>query len=37
MLRDPAELTIERKPAGAFDQRVRRDPAELLRLALPGS
>ncbi len=35
LLRDPAELTVERKPADRFDQRVRRDPADLLRLALP--
>jgi len=34
-LRDPAELVLEPKPAGAYEQRVRRDPADLLRLALP--
>jgi predicted glycosyltransferase len=34
-LSDPAQLTVERKPPGAYAQRVRRDPAELLRLALP--
>jgi predicted glycosyltransferase len=34
-LRDPAELEIERKPEDAWRRRVRRDPAELLRLALP--
>jgi uncharacterized protein len=34
-LRDPAQLTVERKPAGAYAERVRRDPADLLRLALP--
>ena len=35
VLRDPTELTIERKPPGAFEERVRRDPADLLRPALP--
>jgi predicted glycosyltransferase len=34
-LSDPAELEIGRKPPGAYRGRVRRDPAELLRLALP--
>jgi predicted glycosyltransferase len=34
-LTDPAELTVERKPEGAWRDRVRRDPAELLALALP--
>jgi len=34
-LRDPAELTVERKPPGAYSERVRRDPADLLQLALP--
>jgi predicted glycosyltransferase len=34
-LRDPAELVIEHKPAGTLEQRVRRDPGELLRLAIP--
>ena len=35
ILRHPDELTVERKPEDAFERRVRRDPAELLRLALP--
>jgi predicted glycosyltransferase len=35
VLRDPAELTVERRPAGAYERRVRRDPADLLRLAVP--
>ena len=35
VLRDPGELELERKPAGAWMARTRRDPAELLRLALP--
>ena len=35
VLRDPAELTVERRPADAYERRVRRDPAELLRLAVP--
>jgi predicted glycosyltransferase len=34
-LRDPADVMIEKKPPGAADRRVRRDPAELLKLALP--
>ena len=34
-LKDPGQLTVERKPPGAYENRVRRDPAELLRLALP--
>jgi len=34
-LEDPAQLTVERKPPGAYAKRVRRDPADLLRLALP--
>jgi predicted glycosyltransferase len=33
-LGDPAELTIEPKPPNAWRDRVRRDPAELLELAL---
>jgi hypothetical protein len=37
VLRDPTELTVERKPPGSFEERVRRDPAELLRLALPAA
>ena len=35
-LRDPLELELVRKPEGAWQRRVRRDPAELLGLALPG-
>src|SRR5215210_3705036 len=34
-LTDPAELEIDRKPADAWRERVRRDPADLLALALP--
>ena len=34
-LADPAEIEIEKKPAEAWRHRVRRDPADLLRLALP--
>jgi len=34
-LADPAELEIEKKPPGAWRERIRRNPAELLRLALP--
>jgi predicted glycosyltransferase len=33
-LRDPAELVVEKAPAKC-GRRGRRDPAELLRLALP--
>ena len=35
MLRDPEELTVTRKAANSFERRVRRDPADLLRLAVP--
>ena len=35
ILRDPEQLTVERKPPDSFERRVRRDPAELLSLALP--
>jgi predicted glycosyltransferase len=35
MLSDPDELRLERKPTGAWRARVRRDPADLLALALP--
>jgi predicted glycosyltransferase len=35
VLSDPAELTVERRPASAYERRVRRDPAELLWLAVP--
>jgi hypothetical protein len=34
-LEDPAELKIERKAPGKVEQRVRRDPRDLLKLALP--
>ncbi len=34
-LKDPGQLTVERKPSGAYENRVRRDPGALLRLALP--
>jgi predicted glycosyltransferase len=35
ILHDPEQLTVERKPDDSFKRRVRRDPADLLRLALP--
>jgi hypothetical protein len=35
LLRDPAEVQLQKKPPGALNRRVRRDPADLLRLALP--
>jgi uncharacterized protein len=34
-LHDPAELVLEKKAEGAWRDRVRRDPRDLLRLALP--
>jgi uncharacterized protein len=34
-LKDPAEIKVERKPPGRVEQRVRRDPRDLLNLALP--
>jgi uncharacterized protein len=34
-LRDPAEVKVEKRAARAYEQRVRRDPRELLSLALP--
>jgi uncharacterized protein len=34
-LTDPAELEIEKKPPGGWRERVRRDPADLLRRAVP--
>ncbi len=34
-LRDPSELDVVKKPAEGWRTRVRRDPRELLRLALP--
>jgi uncharacterized protein len=35
VLRDPDQVTVERKPADAFERRTRRDLADLLRLAIP--
>jgi predicted glycosyltransferase len=35
ILRDPDEITLERKPADAYERRTRRDLAELLELAVP--
>jgi uncharacterized protein len=35
LLRDPAEISLEKKAPGSLQRRVRRDPAELLSLALP--
>jgi predicted glycosyltransferase len=35
LLRDPAEIRLTKKPAGALENRVRREPRDLLRLALP--
>ncbi len=35
VLRDPGDLELVRKPADAWEQRVRRDPADMLALALP--
>ena len=37
ILRDPEELTVERRADDSFERRVRRDPADLLRLAVPSS
>jgi len=37
LLTDPEAIAFEPKPAGSLQERVRRDPSELLRLALPGS
>ena len=34
-LNDPTEIRVERKPPGKVEQRVRRDPRDLLELALP--
>jgi uncharacterized protein len=34
-LKDPAEVKVERKPPGKVDQRVRRDPRDLLELVFP--
>ena len=35
LLRDPGEIELKKKPAGAAESRVRRDPRRLLELALP--
>jgi predicted glycosyltransferase len=35
LLRDPQEIVLKKKPAGAAASRVRRDPRRLLELALP--
>jgi predicted glycosyltransferase len=35
LLRDPAEIEVRKKGPDAWSSRVRRDPRELLRLALP--
>jgi uncharacterized protein len=35
LLRDPAEIELERTPRDSGQQRVRRNPADLLELALP--
>jgi uncharacterized protein len=35
MLRHPDELAVERRSGDAFERRVRRDPADLLKLAVP--
>jgi len=34
-LKDPAEITVTKRAARAYDQRVKRDPRDLLELALP--
>jgi hypothetical protein len=34
-LKDLQEVKIERKPPGRTEQRVKRDPRDLLKLALP--
>jgi uncharacterized protein len=36
LLADPGEIELRKKPAGAADARVRRDPRRLLELALSG-
>ena len=36
LLRTPDEIEIRKKAPGGWRDRVRRDPAELLSLALPG-
>jgi predicted glycosyltransferase len=35
LLHDPGEIELKKKPAGAVESRVRRDPRRLLELALP--
>jgi predicted glycosyltransferase len=35
ILRDPEELSIEPRSHDSFERRVRRDPADLLKLAVP--
>jgi predicted glycosyltransferase len=35
MLRDPEEIELDKKPPGSVANRVRREPRDLLRLALP--
>jgi uncharacterized protein len=35
LLGDPGEIELKKKPAGAVESRVRRDPKRLLELALP--
>jgi predicted glycosyltransferase len=35
LLCDPAEIRLEKRPPGSLQRRVRRDPAELLGLAIP--
>jgi len=37
LLTDPAAIAFAPKPAGSLGDRVRRDPGDLLRLALPGT
>jgi predicted glycosyltransferase len=37
LLGDPDEIVLERKPPDAWRDRVRRDPHELLRLAVPSA
>jgi predicted glycosyltransferase len=37
ILSDAAQIDFERKPEGALADRVRRDPSDLLRLAVPGA
>jgi hypothetical protein len=36
LLEDADAIAFEQKPPGALDDRVRRDPGDLLELALPG-